>query len=110
MKKFLTSSSSSLSSSKEFEKDDQSDIESVTLKKRTLYDDSGQSVHGTIMDDAPDDEAASVRSNGSPKFGEVDRRKSIIMEEDVDNAWYTHGLASSFLEGCNFLTAAVSTP
>jgi hypothetical protein len=85
MKKFLTSSSSSLSSSKEFEKDDQSDIESVTLKKRTLYDDSGQSVHGTIVDDAPDDEAASVRSIGSPKFGEVDRRKSIIMEEDVDN-------------------------
>ena len=25
-------------------------------------------------------------------------------------SWYTHGLASSFLEGCNFLTAAVSTP
>ncbi|KAJ8433186.1 hypothetical protein Cgig2_025577 [Carnegiea gigantea] len=23
--------------------------------------------------------------------------------------WYTHGLASSYLEGCNFLTAAVST-
>jgi hypothetical protein len=23
---------------------------------------------------------------------------------------YTHGLASSFLEGCNFLTAAVSSP
>ncbi|KAH0652966.1 hypothetical protein KY289_030644 [Solanum tuberosum] len=23
---------------------------------------------------------------------------------------YTHGLASSYLEGCNFLTAAVSTP
>ena len=22
-------------------------------------------------------------------------------------SWYTHGLASSFLEGCNFLTAAV---
>ena len=25
-------------------------------------------------------------------------------------SWYTHGLASSFLEGCNFLTAGVSTP
>ena len=25
-------------------------------------------------------------------------------------SWYTHGLASSFLEGCNFLTAAVSSP
>ncbi|MBF2050149.1 photosystem II D2 protein (photosystem q(a) protein) [Leptolyngbya sp. NK1-12] len=26
------------------------------------------------------------------------------------SSWYTHGLASSYLEGCNFLTAAVSTP
>merc|ERR1712087_1008456 len=25
-------------------------------------------------------------------------------------SWYTHGLASSYLEGCNFLTTAVSTP
>merc|ERR1711939_751545 len=25
-------------------------------------------------------------------------------------SWYTHGIASSYLEGCNFLTAAVSTP
>ncbi|KAF9603051.1 hypothetical protein IFM89_033776 [Coptis chinensis] len=25
-------------------------------------------------------------------------------------SWYTYGLASSYLEGCNFLTAAVSTP
>jgi photosystem II P680 reaction center D2 protein len=25
-------------------------------------------------------------------------------------SWYTHGLASSYLEGCNFLTAAISTP
>ncbi|XLT89003.1 hypothetical protein HN873_010756 [Arachis hypogaea] len=25
-------------------------------------------------------------------------------------SWYTHRLASSYLEGCNFLTAAVSTP
>jgi photosystem II P680 reaction center D2 protein len=25
-------------------------------------------------------------------------------------SWYSHGLASSYLEGCNFLTAAVSTP
>jgi photosystem II P680 reaction center D2 protein len=25
-------------------------------------------------------------------------------------SWLTHGLASSYLEGCNFLTAAVSTP
>ncbi|CAK8561197.1 unnamed protein product [Lathyrus sativus] len=25
-------------------------------------------------------------------------------------SWYTRGLASSYLEGCNFLTAAVSTP
>jgi photosystem II P680 reaction center D2 protein len=24
--------------------------------------------------------------------------------------WFTHGLASSYLEGCNFLTVAVSTP
>ena len=24
--------------------------------------------------------------------------------------WYTHGIASSFLEGCNFLTAAVTSP
>lgn len=26
------------------------------------------------------------------------------------SSWYSHGLASSFLEGCNFLTVAVSTP
>jgi len=25
-------------------------------------------------------------------------------------SWFTHGLASSYLEGCNFITAAVSTP
>ncbi|MCD9641173.1 hypothetical protein HAX54_027123 [Datura stramonium] len=25
-------------------------------------------------------------------------------------SWYTHGLGCSYLEGCNFLTAAVSTP
>jgi photosystem II P680 reaction center D2 protein len=25
-------------------------------------------------------------------------------------SWYTHGLASSYLEGCNFLTATVSSP
>jgi photosystem II P680 reaction center D2 protein len=25
-------------------------------------------------------------------------------------SWYTHGLASSYLEGCNFLTVSVSTP
>ncbi|MEH2358649.1 photosystem II D2 protein (photosystem q(a) protein) [Nostoc sp.] len=25
-------------------------------------------------------------------------------------SWYTHGIVSSYLEGCNFLTAAVSTP
>jgi photosystem II P680 reaction center D2 protein len=25
-------------------------------------------------------------------------------------SWFTHGLASSYLEGCNFMTAAVSTP
>jgi len=25
-------------------------------------------------------------------------------------SWYTHGIASSYLEGCNFLTVAVSTP
>ncbi|KAM3682382.1 hypothetical protein ACB098_12G069700, partial [Castanea mollissima] len=25
-------------------------------------------------------------------------------------SWYTHGLASSYLEGCNFLIAAISTP
>ncbi|MFL0794922.1 MAG: photosystem II D2 protein (photosystem q(a) protein), partial [Prochlorococcus sp.] len=26
------------------------------------------------------------------------------------SSWYTHGVASSYLEGCNFLSAAVSTP
>ena len=26
------------------------------------------------------------------------------------SSWYSHGLASSYLEGCNFLTVAVSTP
>ena len=26
------------------------------------------------------------------------------------SSWYTHGLATSYLEGCNFLTAAISTP
>merc|ERR1712203_629128 len=25
-------------------------------------------------------------------------------------SWFTHGLASSYLEGCNFLTVSVSTP
>ena len=25
-------------------------------------------------------------------------------------SWFSHGLASSYIEGCNFLTAAVSTP
>jgi len=25
-------------------------------------------------------------------------------------SWFTHGLASSYLEGCNFITASVSTP
>jgi hypothetical protein len=25
-------------------------------------------------------------------------------------SWFTHGLAGSYLEGCNFFTAAVSTP
>jgi photosystem II P680 reaction center D2 protein len=25
-------------------------------------------------------------------------------------SWFTHGLASSYLEGCNFMTTAVSTP
>ena len=25
-------------------------------------------------------------------------------------SWYSHGLTSSFLEGCNFLTVVVSTP
>ena len=25
-------------------------------------------------------------------------------------SWYTHGLATSYLEGCNFLTVSVSTP
>ena len=28
----------------------------------------------------------------------------------LSQVWYTHGLASSYLEGANFLTAAVSTP
>ena len=27
-----------------------------------------------------------------------------------NQSWYTHGIASSYLEGANFLTAAVSTP
>ena len=26
------------------------------------------------------------------------------------SSWFTHGLATSYLEGCNFLTTAVSTP
>ena len=26
------------------------------------------------------------------------------------SSWYTHGIASSYLEGCNFLTVAVSSP
>lgn len=26
------------------------------------------------------------------------------------SSWYTHGLVSSYIEGCNFLTVAVSTP
>ena len=26
------------------------------------------------------------------------------------SSWYTHGLATSYLEGCNFLTVGVSTP
>ena len=25
-------------------------------------------------------------------------------------SWFTHGLSSSYLEGCNFITSAVSTP
>ena len=25
-------------------------------------------------------------------------------------SWYTHGLATSYIEGCNFLTVSVSTP
>ena len=25
-------------------------------------------------------------------------------------SWFTHGLVTSYLEGCNFITAAVSTP
>ena len=28
----------------------------------------------------------------------------------LSRRWFTHGLASSYLEGANFLTAAVSTP
>ena len=26
------------------------------------------------------------------------------------SSWFTHGLSSSYIEGCNFLTATVSTP
>jgi photosystem II P680 reaction center D2 protein len=26
------------------------------------------------------------------------------------SSWFTHSLASSYIEGCNFLTASVSTP
>ena len=47
----------------------------------TLYDDSGHSVH-----DAPDDEtAASFRSKESPRVGQVDRSKPIVMEEDLED-------------------------
>ena len=28
----------------------------------------------------------------------------------VPLSWFTHGLATSYLEGCNVFTAAVSTP
>ncbi|KAM7474012.1 hypothetical protein LguiB_021255 [Lonicera macranthoides] len=34
----------------------------------------------------------------------------LLSKEESVTSWYTHGLASSYLEGCNFLTAAVSTP
>ena len=37
-------------------------------------------------------------------IGEVDTGTTFV------TSWYTHGLASSYLEGANFLTAAVSTP
>jgi hypothetical protein len=33
-----------------------------------------------------------------------------LQELTFVTSWYTHGLASSYLEGCNFLTAAVSSP
>jgi hypothetical protein len=88
MKKLLSSSSL-----KEVEQDDQSvndlqpKVETVTSNQSTLYDDSGQNVNedaiSLIVDDAPDDEAASIKSNGSPQVGEVDRRRAIVMEEDV---------------------------
>jgi hypothetical protein len=88
MKKLLSSSSSSSSSLKEAEKDDKSaQVETVTSNQSTLYDDSGQNVNedaiSLFVDDAPDDEAASIKSNGSPQVGEVDKRRAIVMEEDV---------------------------
>ena len=33
-----------------------------------------------------------------------------LLAQRLLQSWYTHGLASSYLEGANFLTAAVSTP
>lgn len=93
MKKLLSSSSSSSSSLKEAEKDDQSvndlqpKVETVTSYQSTLFDDSGQNINedaiSMFVDDAPDDEAASIKSNGSPQVGEVDKRRAIVMEEDV---------------------------
>ncbi len=77
MKKLLSSSSSSASVT--------SDIEPVPSKKK-FYDDSGRSVtestFSTSMNDAPADEAASI---GTRNFGEIDRRKPIVMEEALDD-------------------------
>ena len=65
MKKLLSSSSSSASVT--------SDIEPVPSKKK-FYDDCGRSV------------TESAVSIGSRNFGEIDRRKPIVMEEDLDDA------------------------
>ena len=35
---------------------------------------------------------------------------SSLLVRRLLQGWYTHGLATSYLEGANFLTAAVSTP
>jgi photosystem II P680 reaction center D2 protein len=34
----------------------------------------------------------------------------LVNRNNFVTSWYTHGLATSYLEGCNVLTAAVSTP
>jgi len=86
MKKFLSSSSSSLGPADDLS-NVEPQVETLASKPRILYDDSGQIINeettSMIADDAPADEAASIRSNRSPKVGEIDRRQPIVMEEDV---------------------------